>query len=221
MKLFTSMHTILKPGSSGDVRLEQFTVSDKDARFSRIRAVASMRREEAVDPGKYTRLYVGSTLMMTDTQNEQSSNTGVVLQAKGDVLIAGLGIGMILVPILAKKEVKSVTVIEKYEHVIALVEPQLRGLPGGKKLKVVHADVFEWQPPKGQKWDVLYFDIWPQITEGNLPEMARLHQKYKNRKKPGAWMHSWKKDYLIVKREQSRRLEREYGSFGMRCGGVR
>jgi spermidine synthase len=219
--MFTPMHKILKPRASGDVRLEEFKISAEDSRFTQIRSVITRRAEEFVEAGTYCRLYVGQTLMMTDTQMEKRSNTGVVLQARGDVLIAGLGLGMILVPILAKLEVKSVTVIEKFKHVVKLVEPQLQQLPGIKKLKIVQANVFEWQPPKGQKWDVIYFDIWPSISEDNLPEMARLHQKYKSRKKPGAWMNSWKRDYLLHQRQQNRRFELEYGPLQMKCGGVR
>jgi len=211
--MFTPMHTLLRPGSLGDVRLETFEVTPEEAGFTRLRAAVTMRRDEVIDAGTYARLYVGKTLMMTDTRNEQRTNTEVVRRAQGDVFIAGLGLGMILVPILAKEAVKSVTVIEKYQHVVTLVAPQLQAIPGGEKLTVVHGDVFTWQPPKGQKWDVLYFDIWPDICVDNLPEMASLHQKYKSRKKPGAWMHSWRRDYLLAKREQEREAD-----YGFRCG---
>lgn len=208
---FTPMHTVLKPGALGDARLETFSISEEDSKRTAMRAVVTRRPDELIRAGTYCRLYVKNELMMSDTDMEQRSNTGVVLQARGDVLIAGLGIGMILVPILAKKEVQSVTVVEKFDSVIDLVKPQLQGIPGAEKLNVVHADIFTWQPPKGQKWDVIYFDIWPEISEENLAEMATLHQKYKGRKKPKAWMQSWQRDRLKARREQSQRQERYFG----------
>jgi spermidine synthase len=129
---------------------------------------------------------------------EQRSNIGVVMEAKGHVLIAGLGIGMILLPLLEKPEVKSVTVVEKYADVVKLVEPHVLAVVGknAPKLKTIVADIFEWVPPKGEKWDTIYFDIWPDLSMDNLEQMEILHRKFARRKAPGAWMYSWQKDYL-------------------------
>jgi len=69
-------------------------------------------RDTYIRPGRYARLHVGHVLMMSDTDMERRSNVQVVQQARGHVLIAGLG--MILHPILAKPEVTRVTVVEKY-----------------------------------------------------------------------------------------------------------
>jgi len=196
---FVPMHTILKPDKVGNASLTYEEVSEQMAQFSQLRAVVTQGREHPVQPGTYVRLEVNGTLMMTDMQMEQNSNLDVVWKAKGDVLIAGLGLGMILVPILAKPQVRTVTVIEKYQDVINLVALPIMSLPGAEKLKIVRADIFDWAPPQGQKWDTIYFDIWPNICEDNLPEMSRLHKKFAHRKKPGAWMQSWKRRWLLAR----------------------
>lgn len=139
--------------------------------------------------------------MMSDTDAERRSNYEVVRRATGDVLVAGLGLGMIFHPILAKPEVRSVTVVEKFADVVALVEPTLSPV----KLRVVVADIFAWKPPTGVKWDAIYFDIWPDICVDNLKEMATLHRRFSRRLNPSGWMGSWKYGELLALRQRGRR----------------
>lgn len=158
------------------------------------------------DPSRlYTRLQVRDepkdrwTLMMTDTDMERRTNWGVLHAATGRVLIAGLGIGMIVIPILKNPDVTSVTVVEKNPDVIALVEPYVRR----KKLTVVQADIFEWRPAKDTKYDTIYFDIWADRCEDNLLQMATLHQRFKYFKVAGGWMDSWYRDFLRAERRRN------------------
>lgn len=205
---FEPMANHIPAGEKGVAKIEHFTVSEQDAKYTSIRAAFNPGRDEYVAPGKYVRLYIGRTLMMSDTRMEQSSNRAVIHHSKGDVLIAGLGVGLILLPILRKPEVKSVTVIEKYQDVVDLVDPAVRSALKPKlasKLKVITADILEWSPPKGQKWDCIYFDIWPNVCEDNLGEMAKLHRKFARRKRStDVWMDSWKRGYLQDLRSRSR-----------------
>jgi predicted membrane-bound spermidine synthase len=131
---------------------------------------------------------------------EHRTNFNFVYEAEGDVLVAGLGIGYVLLPVLRAREVESVTVVELHQDVIDLVEPHLRVAVGAaaSKLTVVQADIFDFEPAKGQKWDVIYFDIWPDRCTDNLEQMAKLHRRFARRKR--RWMNSWCRDEL--KREQ-------------------
>ncbi len=112
------------------------------------------------------------------------------------MLIAGLGLGMILWPILNKKEVESVVVIEQSCDVINLVSPTL---PKTKKLSIEQDDIFTWKSKNGTKFNVIYFDIWHDICVDNLDEMAKLHRRfgrYLDAKDPKNWMGSWKREWL-------------------------
>jgi hypothetical protein len=147
--------------------------------------------------------------MMSDTAYEQRTNREFVRAAKGHVLVAGLGIGMILVPVLQNPDVTSVTVVEKYQDVVDLVGPSLEKFSGGK-LKIVCADIFTWKPEKGTRYDTLYFDIWPTVTTDNLKEMATLHRRFGRHKAAGAWMDSWERDLLLVRTRREDKEHREY-----------
>lgn len=153
--------------------------------------------------GTYVRLHVNGELMMSDTNMEKYSNSDFVYHAHGKILIAGLGLGLVLKNILDKEEVTEVIVIEKYQDVIDLVAPKF----DSPKLKIICADINEWKPAKGEKFNVIYFDIWPTICEDNLDEMKVLHNRFKffvDRADTKCWMNSWLKDYLQALRRRNR-----------------
>ena len=103
--------------------------------------------------------------------------------------------------ILAKKEVKRVTVIEKFTDVIALIEPTVKH----KKLTIINADIFTWRPVKGTKYDTIYFDVWADQCISNLEQMAKLHQAFKHFKAESGWMDSWYRDSLKARRREEQR----------------
>lgn len=191
--------TLIKPGRVGTAVVEHFEVPKQDADFFNLRMAIGGDRFGAVKPGRYARLHIQGvtavTPMMSDTQMERRTNHDVVRHANGRVLIGGLGLGMILHPILAKPEVTEVTVLEINPDVIALIEPQIRGWRGAKKLTIVQADALKWVAPKGVRWDTIYFDLWPEISTDNWPEIVRLKQRFVprlNRKNEQRWFGVWR-----------------------------
>lgn len=185
MSMFPQMAKILKPKRKGVAEIDHYT---PDA----FEIARNLFRGQRCSKIKVARLLVDGQLMMSDGDDEKRTNVEFVINAKGHVLVAGLGIGMVLKPVLANPLVKSVTVVELHQDVIDLVAPTFKH----RKLSVFQADIFNWKPGKGTKYDCIYFDIWPAITTDNLPEMAKLHQRFKAYKAPGGWMNSWMRDYL-------------------------
>jgi len=96
---------------------------------------------------------------MSDMPMEQHSNLEFIQKAHGNVLIAGLGIGLIIIAIQNNPEIKSITIVEKYQEIIDLVFPFL---PIKKECKVVCEDIFNYIPEK--KFNTIYFDIWNDIN---------------------------------------------------------
>ena len=186
------MSELIPPGKSGNVEI----VHDKASKLEVLRsAVKGIMTEERT----HVRLLIDCRCWMTDAHLEQRTNRELLYQARGNVLLAGLGIGLVLPPILEKKEVDSVTVIEQNADVIALVAPHF------KKVKVVCADIFEWEPPAKTKFETIYFDIWENICVDNLEAMAVLHKKFRKYRAKGGWMESWCRGQLKVEERRERR----------------
>ena len=121
---------LLAPSEIGPFKIEHFEI--KDGNF--------MAMRDGILPGKYVRLTHNGSVVMSDTSMEKRTNSRFCTDAHGDVLIGGLGIGMILLSIQDKQSVKSITVIEKHQEVIDMVAPQL---PLNDKVKIIQGDVYE------------------------------------------------------------------------------
>lgn len=193
--MYEAMVNVIPEGAVSGARVTHFVVTPEDARWTEMRAAITGRRDVAVRPGRYARLDVGNVLMMSDTQAEQRSNLTAVIEARGDVLIAGLGLGLVILPIARKADVTSVTVIEQVPGVIALVEAPLRArLPARarKKLRVIEGDIHHWRPEaKGRQFDTIYFDIWPDSGDHEAEGRA-LRRRFAPFLRKGGWSGAWR-----------------------------
>lgn len=163
--------------TSGNWRVEKFTTDRMD-----LRSLASGR---GVPLGKtYTRMMCGSTLVMSDTPAEMRDHSHAVHNAKGSCLINGLGIGMVLKNILLKDSVTDVTVVELSQDVINMVAPHYND----PRVAIVCESAFDYQPPKGKEYGMVWHDIWNYICGDNIEEMKKLHRKYGRRTE---WQGSW------------------------------
>jgi hypothetical protein len=186
-------------GEVGVAKIVNFEITEKEVEFARMR---SLFRSNPYDyppvAGKHVKLVVCGETMMSDTEMEKASNREFVRMAKGDVLIAGLGIGLIIWPIINKPEVTSIIVVEKYLDVITLVSKHV----AHHKLTIIQEDIFNWKTKR--MFDTIYFDIWPTISTDNLDEMATLNRKFARRLKPGGWRGAWMQSALRSQRRGSR-----------------
>lgn len=181
--MYTEMAEVLNNGQVGEFKLEQFEITEKNRPW-----------RDYIPDGKYVRLLGSNGCIMSDTPMEQRTNRDFVYNAHGDVFIAGLGIGMIVLPIQDKKEVQSITIIEKYAEVVELVGKQL---PLNQKVKIIHGDVFTHEFPKGTKFDSIYFDIWNWINDEvwnkEMKPLRRKYLKYRRslKENPKAFIKCW------------------------------
>lgn len=101
--MYRDMVSLLSPAVNGDFAIEHFEITDHD-----IRAIF-----KGIMPGKYVRLSRRGSVVMSDTMMEKRTNREFCDEAHGDVLVGGLGIGMILMAIQDNPAVNSITVLEK------------------------------------------------------------------------------------------------------------
>lgn len=178
-------------GLLGNAQITHFEISPEDATRAKLYNFYN-GEYSGLKTGKYMKLIVDNEIMMSNTQMEQRTNMDFIIRANGKVLIAGLGIGMILEPLFVKDSVNEIIVVEKNRNVISLVTPYIKH----NKLKIVEADIFNYTPENGVKFDTIYFDIWPNITADNWPEMKTLERKFRkylNKDNPNYYMDCWRK----------------------------
>lgn len=177
-------------GRSGDWSIEKFTVNEDEANNHNMMSVFSFSGgQRYIIAGEYTKLVRNGTIVMSDTPAEIGDHIFFINEATGNVLINGLGLGLVIEALFQKKEVKSITVIEKSLDVINLVSEHYKNkCPKDKKLNVIHADALEYKPEKDKKYNAVWHDIWDYICGDNLEKMKTLHRKYGRKTN---WQGSW------------------------------
>jgi len=92
-------------------------------------------------------------LRMSDSPQEIFLQYDAYKEAKGKVLIGGLGLGMSPTLFAEKKEVTEVIVVEIEKDVIKLCKPK------NKKIKVINDDIWNYLKTTDEKFDYIYIDI--------------------------------------------------------------
>lgn len=205
-KLFKEMWKIIPHGEYGKARIDSKILSQAEMEASNLvgRLNGSLWHRYMEEPRHITRLLVGGNVMMTDADFERRTNAEVLRRAHGDVLIAGLGIGFVLLPMLEKPEVGRISVVELDVDVMRLVlDPLRRHLTEeqNSRLDIFHQDIFEFETD--EKYDIIYFDIWPSVDPGNLSQIATLKERFASnlREGPRSWIGAWVEDECVRRSE--------------------
>jgi len=164
-------------GKKGDWEVKRHVLTEEDVAVENMRAMWKPG-SRTISPGTYTMLTRNDAgIIMSDTEAEVRDHLGFMQRAEGNVLIAGLGIGVVLQACLKNPKVTAVTVIEKSQDVYDLAaDHYLKMEP--VRLQIYLADIFEWNPPKGVHYDWAWFDIWDSLCSDNLVEMSKLKRKF-------------------------------------------
>jgi len=159
----------------------------------------NVRHEKPVllPPGTYTFLYrlTDATLycdppgevVMEDTPFELKTHLGFVMQARGRVLVTGLGLGCVVRGLLANSAVEHVTCVENSKDVLKLVGPYMPK----DRLTIVEADALEWTAKNKETFDCAWHDLWTDRSQGephlDLWHLTLLHNCRRTVKQQGAW----------------------------------
>ena len=125
----------------------------------------------------------GITYLIQDRNKIMSNSVQELLEHKefldqplhGDILVTGLGLGFINQYLLPRKDILSVTIVEKYQEVIDLVWDSC---PRDDRFRIVHADADKWIPDWYFDW--AWFDSWTDFyTTPQEKWMDMIEKKYK------------------------------------------
>jgi hypothetical protein len=157
-------------GVSGDFEIAHYTKDTTDNRWP----LYLLHTNEAYD--NYTVLLKKGCDMpiMQDSEAEYNDHKWLWDNAKGDVLIGGLGIGMTHHILIENPNITSITIIEKYQDVIDLVWDNC---VKDERFNLIHADINTWEIPADSHWDIGWFDTW--ISDGDWGEYKTdMKKKY-------------------------------------------
>ena len=117
----------------------------------------------------YPAVIQDDTIWMSIIPHEIETMKEPIKNAKGNVLVLGLGLGYYLFHILNKKEVLSVDVVELDKNVISLFNKYLKNkFPNLHKLHIIQADAIEYLKTNKKQYDYVFADIWHNVGDGEM-----------------------------------------------------
>ena len=152
-------------------------------------------------PFSYKALFEGKDLWMSLNPNEINTMASSIEKAKGRVLVLGLGMGYITYMLSNKKNVTSITVVERNKENIALFKKHLFSLfPNKTKITIIEDDAINFVKHY-YKYDYIFADLWFAPEDG-LEYYLKLNDiEKKNNIKIDYWLETslkqMKRRYLI------------------------
>ena len=159
-------------GVSGDFEIAHYTNQTTDNGWLGYLA----NKNESYD--NYTVLLKEGCAMpiMQDSEAEYNEHQWLWDNAEGDILIGGLGIGLVNHVLLNNSNITSITIIEKYQDVIDLVWEHCAK---DERFNLIHADIETWEIPTDSQWDIGFFDTWLSDNDWSLKEYKNnMIEKY-------------------------------------------
>lgn len=201
----------VRPAKRGLWIIKRFKITPKAAELYNLHMMFKPGSgHRTVAPGTYTGLYKMSLATlhmdnhgdpwMSDTPAEMWDHQFFVQEVIGNVLITGLGLGLVLHNLLLKREVKRVTVVEVDQTLCELVGPHYTR---DRRVRIVNADAFKWKPDKGEHFDYAWHDIWPTISGEHCPQIAQLKRRYQHYVAAGK-QQAWCEDEMRWRRDEDR-----------------
>lgn len=111
----------------------------------------------------------GDEIWMSIMPHEINTMKKPIENAKGNVLVLGLGLGYYLYQILDKKNVKNVDVVENDPRVIRLFNDHLlEKFPHQEKINIMLDDGIKYLSRTKKKYDYVFADIWHNVGDGEI-----------------------------------------------------
>lgn len=180
--------------------VDRFTIGNGGGEHDLANMLQTIKHGRGTRKGTYSRLSRGRTTVMSDTDAEFDDHRGLFwragTQSTRRLLIAGLGLGCALRVVLANPHVEHVDLVELDAAIIDWMRPHIND----DRVTYHNASIFDIKWPRNTHWDAAWFDIWDEMSEDNLSEMARLARSYGQR---ADWKGFWGKATILDERRRS------------------
>lgn len=131
-------------------------------------------------------------VIMSNGKVELLSNYEFIQNAEGDIIVFGLGLGLIIFPLLSCNLVKSITIVEKNDKIINYVGSVVKKMDLENKVSLIHSDAHSFVSSEKNSFDYIYFDIWNSLNENSFEEMEQIQKNFQYLKRnEKSRMRSW------------------------------
>lgn len=202
-------------GKSGRWEVRRWTQTEEMALNSMFQF-----KERLIPKGEYTgllqhpvsRLLQGSqpTVYMSDTPAELSDHYELMRHAHGNILVMGLGIGVIMEMVMTRvshrliDDLSSITFVEKNPDVIKLVAPHYEA-KYPELFRVIEADALTITPEEVEEitgvsqWNAVWHDIWASSNSENAEEYQALLDVWALQ---SDWQGAWQQEEVMQSDEE-------------------
>ena len=120
---------------------------------------------------------------MSITPNEINTMRPYIEEAKGNILVLGLGLGYYPFTISLKDEVKKITIVELDQNIINIFNKHLLPLfPHKEKIQIIKGEAIKFLNNNKDHYDFVFVDLWHNPEDG-LPlylRISKIAMHYKN-----------------------------------------
>jgi len=193
MRNYIDLSTVFSDDTFGDYNIvidsEKYTASDQLKNFYNIKN----------DFEIFSDVYLNKedkTIMCT-TEFELLTNKPFLDNANGDVLIFGLGLGLIVFPILNDTDITSITIIENDESIIEYIGNKILEYDTDNKVTILSGDGYNYHTymDQNEKYDTIFLDFWVELNKENIEEITLVKENYRSFLKDGnSILMSWCED---------------------------
>lgn len=174
LHLVPKIESGVKPFHIGSIRCTNFVMTNYRSILTIYRARANKRLRDYCPEGNYQALRIGKTFFMSNTPAELYDSLHFVSVAYGNVLVVGLGLGLVCQQLLRNPAVQHITVLDNNEELIkSPVGDHLKE----QSIQIIKGDAFTWQSM--HHFDACWIDIWPCIDKEYKAEYLELKRKYR------------------------------------------
>ena len=106
-----------------------------------------------------TQLEISGKGWMTDEPQYVWCLQSFADRSSGNVLVAGLGLGIVVLQLLSNEAVKKITVLEIEPDVMQLISPHFENHPRGRVLEIREDDFYDFMEHDKEQRDVVIWDL--------------------------------------------------------------